>query len=405
MHRLSLTLKTITPLFLGGSDPRGSPELRLPALRGALRYWLRAALGGVIGDNDRNALAEVEGRVFGATDEKIGASAITLRFHNPEIKSYSFSEFIGADKSTNRYPGIAYLWFSARGTNSGKERCGLMGTFDLEMQTRFGVQQAEQRFQEAYVALWLWANFGGLGSRARRAAGNLQVVKVAENHPLSQTLPLEVHAKTPLELARQLSSGIRRCHRLLAANHPKGMVSQPSAFDVLAANVCKIWVHNQTYQSWKEAVNEFGEIYQRFRSKRKPDYETVKKAIKNREPLSGPVERAAFGLPIQFYYRSLGGKSAGLQSEHYNRRSSPLAVRVTRLADGNYVLLVIWFRSTFLPKGEKLKLANNKLSGSPNLPDDRLIQVFLTGFSQGDASSNRGSLTDESLKIIEVKYE
>jgi len=44
----TVTLETVTPLFLGGADPRGAPELRAPALRGAMRYWLWTALGGVI---------------------------------------------------------------------------------------------------------------------------------------------------------------------------------------------------------------------------------------------------------------------------------------------------------------------------------------------------------------------
>lgn len=35
---LKLTLETVTPLFLGGADPRGAPELRPPSLRGAMRY-------------------------------------------------------------------------------------------------------------------------------------------------------------------------------------------------------------------------------------------------------------------------------------------------------------------------------------------------------------------------------
>ncbi len=44
-----LCLETITPLFLTGADPRGEPELRAASIRGALRFWLLALLGGVIG--------------------------------------------------------------------------------------------------------------------------------------------------------------------------------------------------------------------------------------------------------------------------------------------------------------------------------------------------------------------
>jgi CRISPR-associated protein Cmr1 len=43
---LTITLETVTPLFLGGADPRGAPELRPPAFRGAMRYWLRELIEG-----------------------------------------------------------------------------------------------------------------------------------------------------------------------------------------------------------------------------------------------------------------------------------------------------------------------------------------------------------------------
>lgn len=39
IQTLTVTLETITPLFLGGTDPRGAPEIRPPSFRGALRYW------------------------------------------------------------------------------------------------------------------------------------------------------------------------------------------------------------------------------------------------------------------------------------------------------------------------------------------------------------------------------
>lgn len=43
--RLTVTLETVTPLFLGGAVPGESPELRPSSFRGVMRYWLRAALG------------------------------------------------------------------------------------------------------------------------------------------------------------------------------------------------------------------------------------------------------------------------------------------------------------------------------------------------------------------------
>jgi CRISPR-associated protein Cmr1 len=45
---LTTTLETVTPQFWDRADPRGAPELRPPAFRGAMRHWLWAALGGLM---------------------------------------------------------------------------------------------------------------------------------------------------------------------------------------------------------------------------------------------------------------------------------------------------------------------------------------------------------------------
>ena len=51
MQNITVKLEVVTPLFLGGAEPRGEPELRSPAFRGAMRYWLMAALGASTVDN------------------------------------------------------------------------------------------------------------------------------------------------------------------------------------------------------------------------------------------------------------------------------------------------------------------------------------------------------------------
>jgi hypothetical protein len=93
--------------------------------------------------------------------------------------------------------------------------------------------------------------------------------------------------------------------------------------------------------------------------------------------LTQPVKRAAFGLPIVFYYRSLGGAKGTLEGERHDRRASPLFIRVTRLANGKYVLVLTLFQAQLLEAGEKLKL---KRQGPPtyvNAPDLSLIDDFI----------------------------
>ncbi|MGH8921492.1 MAG: type III-B CRISPR module RAMP protein Cmr1, partial [Actinomycetes bacterium] len=76
MSWTTLTLEVRTPLF-GGDDPAsddGSP-VRVPSIRGALRFWFRAVAAGH-GVSDLGALWTDEQAVFGSTHRP---SAIGLR--------------------------------------------------------------------------------------------------------------------------------------------------------------------------------------------------------------------------------------------------------------------------------------------------------------------------------------
>ncbi len=83
MQRLEVTLQTITPLFMGGSDPRREPELRAASVRGALRFWLRALLSGALGDKVK---PEVErwAKPFGVLLEQVIAEVARFAHGAPD---------------------------------------------------------------------------------------------------------------------------------------------------------------------------------------------------------------------------------------------------------------------------------------------------------------------------------
>lgn len=74
-RKLTMTLETVTPMFLAGADQQ-KPELRAPSFMGALRYWTRAALGGVLGDNNLEALKKAEEEIWGSTN---GTGAVQIQ--------------------------------------------------------------------------------------------------------------------------------------------------------------------------------------------------------------------------------------------------------------------------------------------------------------------------------------
>ncbi len=402
MEVLKIPLETVTPVF-SGVEPRKDPEIRPPSIRGALRYWYRAALGGVIGDQEVARLSALESALFGAADEQSGASAVVLRLAafkpSSAPQANTFSRLCGADGGQKpKYPGLAYLWFSARGSKEFAERTAWQGSFDLTLQIRPGVPESAQKLKEAYLALWLWLNLGALGSRARRGAGCLAVREVLTT-PLAE-LPLQIQVETPSALRQELQKGLVQVRQFLQGVYSEGKIAVPSAFDVLHPQVCRIFVLNKTYSSWQQALHELGASYQRFRSRRDPDYRTVKESLTSGQALEKPVGRAAFGLPIQFYYRSLGGRGASLQSQHFERRASPLHFHLSPLKGGKYAVVLVWFRAQFLPQGEKLRLRGESKAALGPLPSEKLIETFLLG----QDTVSHSSLKDRQLSLLEVNY-
>jgi CRISPR-associated protein Cmr1 len=155
MMRVELTLKTVTPLFLGGADQQ--PELRPASVRGALRFWLRAALGGVIGDADLDRLHYLEANVFGEMER---GSAVVVRL--------SYSGF-----SKSEEPLLPHR----TGGQAGIVKAVPVGTpFNLILNLRpcAGSQLLE-------IATWtalLWLTLGGIGRRSRRGAGSVRIQAV-----------------------------------------------------------------------------------------------------------------------------------------------------------------------------------------------------------------------------------
>lgn len=190
MQEISVKLDTITPVFLGGADPRHSvPELRAPAFRGAMRYWLRATIGGVIGDENLDGLRKLETAVFGSPD---AGSPISV-------------SVTGALSSA--------LYSILPHKTGGGKRDGFEPSqqFELCLRGRAGIDTVV--WVNACMALNLALLFGGVGLRSRRGFGGLRVVqssdiKLIPRSPSTQEKwPRHVEriAESAIEWARQLA--------------------------------------------------------------------------------------------------------------------------------------------------------------------------------------------------------
>ncbi|MCS7062140.1 MAG: type III-B CRISPR module RAMP protein Cmr1, partial [Anaerolineae bacterium] len=381
---LTVTLETVTPLFLGGANPRAAPELRPPSFRGVMRYWLRALVGAA----GEQAMREQENRLFGVVGDQASAGAVSLRLSLPtHLPKQTYSRL------SDKRMGTGYLWFAARGTRNEPERHAIMPTtFSLTLLTPRS-KQPERDLEQIAAVLWLLTRLGGVGARSRRFAGGVQVADVQSPHtPDGLIARLPIRANSPKELADEIAQGIQTARRLFGLQ--KLATPAPSQFDVLHPDQCQIFVLNHVFPSWEQAVEQIGQVYQKFRHLRQPDYKVVKQAMISGQDLSGTVERAAFGLPIPFFYRSLSNRTSTLQAEKQDgekldRRASPLWMRAVKLSNGEYAVVFTWFKSQFLLAGARFLLTEKKqpdLHGS-QLLNDQLISTFLLGNDDQNGSA------------------
>ena len=203
--QLEVELEAVTPLWIGGASRQA--ELRPPSVRGYLRFWFRALAGGLLGEELRT-VCEAESAVFGNTTR---ASSVVVRLFGSPRTSVSV---VG---ETEQLPGLAYMFWSVL---QQRRDAILPGErFRLRLNSRpFPFAPVEvagrtlgmtESFELAAASLWLLVRLGGVGARMRRGAGGMSAVAEPTGWP-DCLPPLVSTARTPAELAAELSAGLER---------------------------------------------------------------------------------------------------------------------------------------------------------------------------------------------------
>ena len=162
-------LEVITPCFCGGARPGQQAEIRVPSIRGQLRWWFRV-LGGF------RSLAHIpvheqEDRIFGAARNDAGqASKLIIRVSPASGSSLvttlaKNSEAMNAQVGTDR----GYLLFPLRNNPKAVFDMGALPKFDMHVSCR-----GDQSLWPGIKALvTVFGHLGSLGFRSRRAMGAL----------------------------------------------------------------------------------------------------------------------------------------------------------------------------------------------------------------------------------------
>ncbi len=366
---ITVTLEAVTPLFLAGADPRGAPELRPPAFRGALRYWFRAAAGGALG-GDIQAVARAEREVFGAAAGSAGggdgerapsgrraaagASAVVvglaLPAGTPASKVYAGNDF-GTVTSGRRYLfwSMAESGSKEKGNYQGPKQYFPPGVrFVVELAPRRGAPAAGSRLEEAVAALWLLVQLGGVGSRARRLGGSLSARAPVQ----AAGLAFALQGASAAKVAEELGAGLRQVRAIFqrVCGHAATVVPGVPEFDVLHPNMCKVWVLDE-YPTWENATDAVGGALRSYR---------IAAANPNKTAPS-LLARTVFGLPL---------KGVAIHGAGIDRRASPLWLKLSKTQAGRYVAVATLFKSRFLP-------GDVQLNGSAPPRDYELIERWI----------------------------
>lgn len=287
LNRRSYEIKLVTPAFLAGADQQ-QPELRVPSIRGCLRWWFRLAEHGA--GTSLEQIRKKESDLFGSTDK--GQRLILrirpdgpLKTETPSYRDLPFDH--------------QYLWFPLRPERNSSQpitRPALAAgtSFKLEAIVPPSIQNGEQVLRQLDDLVAQWVLFGSIGMRSRRCAGSLW-------------------------FSSQLPSG---------SSMPAGKTNiERTLGDARKSLPIELVVGSESFAKWQDAVKAAGNHYRGQRTKVKEN--------KGRMALPG------LGWPIM-KYRGANGDKIIVDGHDSERLASPAMLKV--IPDGQkfrWLLVVI----------------------------------------------------------------
>lgn len=383
-ERLELPLRIVTPVLGGAAVPRTIDEVdivRVPSIRGQLRFWWRA-LHTHLHPTPR-ALHEAESALFGrAADEGGGRSAVEVRIAGVTAGRVDDSEVkLTGDKAT---PG-AYALFPARAEDRGtptapRRRPGTRFTLEL--------RAPGDRLEELAHVVRAWILFGGYGSRTRRGLGSLTVECADRSRWLPNEATLDeftrLFGRDPFAAAGQPSETPRLAGASLFVGKP-------------VAEAEGAWT---TALHWLRDFRQGPDARESGKGKPQPARPSISKwpeadkirhltgKTKSHPPRYGSDPawpRASFGLPIVGQFQK-NARDGGAYDEPgpfeltwkdrdglHNRLASPLIVKAMPLATERFVPIALWLERAWPADGQVvLKLGSEARAGSA-APFDKLL--------------------------------
>ena len=326
MEKITFKVEAITPIFIAGADQKiiNNEGLRAPSLKGLMRWWFRAIMGGMV---PLKNLKVLESKLYGDTNQR------------SKIKIFSRTNSSPSNIEIPRE--LQYLWFSINLQKRNKQRleCYRPGSnFEILLSS---IDEFNHKI--ATACLWLMIFLGGIGSRMRRCAGSLKIKNISNND-----IPYDFNfdGKTVNDLKRFIEDNLELIF-IDFKSYAKNNYNPPSNFHfpVLSNGEAEIALISKLYNEYQLALNMLSKHYKNFRIK------------------IARMDRYTFGLPI-------------LAEKQFRdkRHASPLFFGVSSI-NNKYAIRIIKFFSSrykdFLNKSEDYRRDLNNFDNA--IKRDELI--------------------------------
>ncbi len=385
MEEVTLEIENITPLFIAGADQRyiENEGLRTPSLRGLLRWWFRAIMGGVkfsTGDLNLKSVKEEEEKIWGSTKNQ---SKVSLKIFPISLKISTFQNIRGR--------GIKYLSYGA----SDRPYIDLGSQFKLHVIFKRSISNEDKK--KVIAALWLLLNLGNIGSKSRKGFGSLRIRKDITIDEMEFINP-----KSLDELERYIRNNLKKCLRIFGWNGSISRSTSLPQYSIIAPHYWRMKILSNTHNSAIDAINYIGEKIREYREDRgnpsarhtrhtrrgtfsywvTKDYHSVKSIYTKGSP-STP-QGSIFGLPHQFQFQSLPDRpKAMVKGIRHDRRASPLHIKIWKLDNNQFAIGLQLFKSLFLPEN-RLRISdirNPNIKADVNIPSYSYLEDFLNRLS------------------------
>lgn len=362
-----------TPLFSGDDLDTPSPGLvRVPSLRGTLRFWFRAIAAGH-GVTDLDTLARDETAVFGNAGTP---SRIRLRIdRQPEEAGKN------AKPTWTGVRGVSYLLGQGLWSyKTGLTRPHVPAGKTVEVKVAFsGDPLVDSRF---LLSLWALLAYGGLGARTRRGFGRLRCTKITGALPDGWT-PVDLCTHDWASLTSDPLPA--RLRRTVDQGWPTYVVdSADDEFPEIPTLAPRWWggaLLGYSGQSFDKALGPAGQSWRSFRLGKYPDQEPHRddKSPEWLRAIFGGDDRypiAALGLPVN-YYSSTSKTAVDVQPTSSTgetiRRASPVWLAPVLLPSGRWDVFTHVFFARLLPADATLG-ATRKVTKDFRIPSEKMME-------------------------------